>query len=248
MRPKESKLSVSTMKSGKRSSSQRDGDRFKPTKREANRLDKLDRIKRAAATLFSEQGYDEATTREIAAKAEVALGTLFTYATNKRDLLFLIANDLLDETGELAAVSIQANRSLIDNFIVFCALHYRALGAEPELSKLFLRELLFYDSGTQALRAKENRTRLLHTLARMVGNAHRRGEIELPMMADAIGWVLFSILQAEIRRWIASDDLDFVEGLSHLWSTTALMLNGFSKRPVPINPSRAHIQALLAKL
>ena len=60
--------------------------------RERNRRDKLQRITAAARALFVEKGFDETTTREIARRADVALGTLFLYATDKRDLLFLICH------------------------------------------------------------------------------------------------------------------------------------------------------------
>src|SRR5258707_6733633 len=61
--------------------------------RERNKRDKLLRIKNAAQELFVSKGYDDTTTREIAVRAGVGMGTVFTYAANKRDLLFLIAND-----------------------------------------------------------------------------------------------------------------------------------------------------------
>jgi AcrR family transcriptional regulator len=92
-------------------------------------------------------GYDEATTRQIAKKAGVAPGTVFTYASTKRDLLFLVSNDLLDEARHQAEASFQRNRSLQHNFVAFCATFYRVLQAQPELSKLVFRELLFYEKG-----------------------------------------------------------------------------------------------------
>jgi AcrR family transcriptional regulator len=46
------------------------------------------RLREAAHKVFLERGYEGATTREIAARAEIAMGTLFIYATEKRDLLF----------------------------------------------------------------------------------------------------------------------------------------------------------------
>ena len=61
--------------------------------RERNKLDKLRRIKKAARELFIARGFDDTTTREIAARAGVGMGTVFLYADNKRDLLFLTAND-----------------------------------------------------------------------------------------------------------------------------------------------------------
>ena len=59
-------------------------------RRERNRQDKRERIRDAAEDLFNECGYDAATTRDIAHRAGVSLGTLFNYADDKRDLIFLI--------------------------------------------------------------------------------------------------------------------------------------------------------------
>ena len=64
--------------------------------RERNKIDKLRRIKDAARELFIEKGFDDTMTREIAIRAGVGLGTIFIYAANKRDLLFLIVNDELE--------------------------------------------------------------------------------------------------------------------------------------------------------
>ena len=152
----------------------------KPGKREANKLDKLERVKRAARQLFTTVGYDEATTRQIAKKAGVALGTVFTYATTKRDLLFLVSNDLLDEARHKAEASFQRNRTIQHNFVMFCAVFYRVLHAQPELSKLVFRELLFYDSGIHSMRALANRARTLKNIEALVVNAQERGEIRLP--------------------------------------------------------------------
>jgi len=57
-------------------------------KRQRNKVDKLLRIKAAARHLFVSRGYDDTTTREIALRAGVGMGTVFIYAANKRDLLF----------------------------------------------------------------------------------------------------------------------------------------------------------------
>jgi AcrR family transcriptional regulator len=216
-----------------------------PGRREANKLDKLDRIKRAARELFTTAGYDEATTRQIAKKAGVALGTVFTYASTKRDLLFLVSNDLLDEGRHLAEASFQRNRSLQHNFIAFCAVFYRVLQAQPDLSKLVFRELLFYDSGIHSVRALANRARTLKSIEALVVNARERGEIRLPEPPDFIAWLLFSVFQAENRRWLGLERRDLEEGLSHLWSSVAVVLNGLSVRPAPEKPARAVLRDII---
>jgi TetR/AcrR family transcriptional regulator, cholesterol catabolism regulator len=219
-----------------------------PGKREANKRDKLDRVKRAARELFTTVGYDEATTRQIAEKAGVALGTVFTYATTKRDLLFLVSNDLLDEARGRAGASFQQNRSLAHNFVVFCGVFYKVLHAQPELSKLVFRELLFYDSGIHATRALANRTGTLKTIEALVVNAEERGEIRLSEPPDFIAWLLFSIFQAENRRWLALQRRDLDEGLAHLWSSVAVVLNGLSAKSTPQQPPRALLRRIMAEL
>src|ERR1700719_3245717 len=81
--------------------------------RERNKLDKFRRIKEAASELFIRKGYDDTTTREIAVRAGVGLGTIFVYAENKRDLLFLIVNDELENVTLEAEASIDPAASLL---------------------------------------------------------------------------------------------------------------------------------------
>jgi AcrR family transcriptional regulator len=219
-----------------------------PGRREANKLDKLNRVKQAARELFTTVGYDEATTRQIAKKAGVALGTVFTYATTKRDLLFLVSNDLLDEARHRAEASFQRNRSLQHNFVAFCAVFYKVLQAQPELSKLVFRELLFYDSGIHSMRALANRARTLKSIEALVVHARERGEIRLPEPPDFIAWLLFSIFQAENRRWLALERRDLGEGLTHLWSSVTVVLNGLSVRPAPRKPARAALRQIIDEL
>jgi AcrR family transcriptional regulator len=221
-----------------------DTDILPQSKREANKLDKVTRIKQAARELFVVHGYDETTTREIAARAGVALGTLFSYATNKRDLLFLVGNDLLEQTRLQAQQSIE-DRFILENFVVFSAYHYAALSVEPTLSKLILRELLFYDSGIQAIRAIENRALLLKNLETMIEISSARGEIELPVQASVVCSILFEILQGEIRRWLGTGALDLLEGIGRLWTSAALVINGISKQRVPLIPEKRRLRVLV---
>src|ERR1700730_18729732 len=73
--------------------------------REQNKVEKSQRIRIAARELFSKHGYESATLRQIAKRAHVGLGTVFNYAQDKRDLVFLIFNE------ELAAVTDRALRA-----------------------------------------------------------------------------------------------------------------------------------------
>lgn len=80
-----------------------------PPKRTARRQRQITRRKKeildAAARIFAEKGYANATTREIAEAADLAEGTLYNYYGSKRDILLSI----LDET--LAVVDAMFDRA-----------------------------------------------------------------------------------------------------------------------------------------
>ena len=112
--------------------------------RARNKLDKLRRIKEAAQTLFVAKGFDETTMREIAVRAGVGLGTIFLYAKDKRDLLFLTINEPLESITREAEDAVDPEALLIDNLLAIAKRHYHFFGQQPALSRLALREMIFY--------------------------------------------------------------------------------------------------------
>jgi AcrR family transcriptional regulator len=195
-------------------------------KREANKQDKLRRIKAAARELFLLRGFDDTTTREIARRADVALGTLFTYASNKRDLLFLVGNDALESLSRPAAQNIRQDRPLIENLIAIFRPLYKFFGTNPTLSKLLLREFEFYDSGEQADRAMTTRMQMIAAATAAVEVAISRREIVTPDDASRIGWVIFSIYQAEIRLWLRSDKRSLGSAIARLKRSLLVVVRG----------------------
>ena len=142
--------------------------------RARNKLDKLRRIKDAAQTLFVAKGFDDTTMREIAVRAGVGLGTIFLYAKDKRDLLFLTINEALENVTNEAENAVDPKEPLIDNLLAIAKLHYRFFGQQPALSRLVLREMIFYESGAQAPPFHKTRERLI----RLFGRTDRTGDCE----------------------------------------------------------------------
>lgn len=197
-----------------------------PGKRELNKLDKLRRIKQAARELFLSRGFDDTTTREIARRADVALGTLFTYASNKRDLLFLVGNDALESLSQPAAENLCPDLPLIQNLIAVFRPLYKFFGLHPKLSKLLLREFEFYDSGEQAKRAMTTRLQMIAAATEAVRIAKAKREIETVDDPSTIGWVIFSIYQAEIRLWLRGEDRDIARGIARLKRSLLVVVRG----------------------
>ncbi len=67
------------------------------TRRERRVAARKSQILEAAARVFSQKGYERATTREIAEAADVSEGTLYNYFSNKQALLIGVAKAYADE-------------------------------------------------------------------------------------------------------------------------------------------------------
>lgn len=199
-------------------------------RRELNKEDKLRRIKAAARKLFVSNGYDDASTREIAVKAGIALGTLFLYAADKRDLLFLVVNDELDDVATKAAQAVNPNAGLMSNLLAAFRPLYEFFGEEPRLSRLMLREMIFYETGAQAKRFMKTRDRMISLCVGIAEIAKRRREIRSSVDEQAAGEVLFAIFQIEVRRWLASRQLSLEKGLTRLEAAFSIAVTGLSRR------------------
>lgn len=66
-------------------------------RRERSKQEKLDRIIAAATVLFASRGVDEVTTAQIAERADIGTGTLFSYVKSKGELLLLVQNSLYSD-------------------------------------------------------------------------------------------------------------------------------------------------------
>jgi AcrR family transcriptional regulator len=196
--------------------------------RERNKLDKLRRIKEAASELFIRKGYDDTTTREIAVRAGVGLGTIFVYAATKRDLLFLLVNDDLQDVVEKATAGVRPVRPMLDNLLRVFQWHYRYFAQEPQLSRLVLREMSFYDTGPEAKKYLKTRERLIALITDIVRIAFEQKAIASTERPELIAWVIFSIYQIEVRHWLSSEELNLRRGLNALRRQLVLLMNGLS--------------------
>jgi AcrR family transcriptional regulator len=202
---------------------------FAPTDglRARNKLDKLRRIKEAAQNLFVAKGFDDTTMREIAVRAGVGLGTIFLYAKDKRDLLFLTINEPLQHITLQAEGAVNPESPLIENLLAIAKSHYRFFGEQPALARLALREMIFYDSGAQAASFQKTRERLIRLFGHTIELATANAEIVPSEPPLFVGWTLFCIFQVELRRRLASDVTHLPTGLRELERAFRLVIVGF---------------------
>jgi AcrR family transcriptional regulator len=199
--------------------------------REQNKFQKRQRIRAASRELFSKLGYDAATLRQIAHRAHVGLGTLFNYAQDKRDLVFLIFNEELSIVTDAALRIPDPHEPLLDQLLAISKCHYDYFGKDPALSRIMLKELVFYSEGKQAATFQEIRLRLLSGIEKFVWAAQKDRRIRSAEDPKIITRHLFFVFSAAIRWWIANPNPDPVTGLKDLRRLFALQFNGLQPAP-----------------
>ncbi len=201
--------------------------------REKKKLETRERIRAAAAELFTRHGYGAATMRQIAERAHVGLGTLFNYAEDKRDLVFLIFNEELNAITDVALAAPRPGQPLAAQLASVFAVHYRWLAEKPELARILLQELTFYSSGKQAATFHSIRKRLMDGIETLVRGAQGRKEIASREKASLIARHIFFTYSASLRWWIAAVHPDPEAGIRDLKRLLALQVGGLQagRRP-----------------
>src|SRR5262245_11764529 len=103
-------------------------------RRQRRKIEMRRRIREATREVFRRKGYEAATTREIAELADVAIGTLFAYAKDKRELLMMVINDDREALPEVE-YSAKDGQDALTVLMSFFEPRYRYWAKEPELSR-----------------------------------------------------------------------------------------------------------------
>lgn len=197
-------------------------------RREKRKLETRERIRAAAAELFTRRGYGAATMREIARRAHVGLGTLFNYAEDKRDLVFLIFNEELNAITDVALAAPRADQPLIDQLIAVFRVHYRWLAEKPALARILLQELTFYSSGKQAATFLGTRKRLIDGIEQLIARSQERNKIRSAESPEVIARHIFFVYSASLRWWIAAPRPRPEKGVADLRRLLELQFRGLS--------------------
>lgn len=214
--------------------------------RDQKKADKLLRIKSAAARLFTELGYEAATMRTIASRAGVAVGTLFLYAKDKRDLVFLIFNEELDNTLERAFRSADPETPFLDQLVSVFSTFYAEFSKNAALSRILLKELTFLSEGIHSERFRERRRTMMKKIAALVAAAQANGSIRSRDNPAFIAHHIFFIFTGAIRSWFAGEKFELPAGVAELRAHFKLHLTGLDPAPQRRSAKRAASSRRLA--
>lgn len=97
----------------------------------------------AARALFAERGYSATRTRDIAAAAGIATGTLFNYAPTKEAIVLLVWKSRATALMESGLAAASAASDPVDGVVALFGPIYEFYGEDLELGRLFLQQATY---------------------------------------------------------------------------------------------------------
>ncbi len=200
-----------------------------PGARERSRLETIDRIVVTARKLLAEQGYDATTTRQVATKAGLGVGTLFNYVKDKRDLIYLILNKDLLLVTEVSLEAPKTWQTFPDKVLSIFEHHYRFFASEPTLSRILLTEAVEHAPGFHLQELIAVRAAIIDGLERVVAAAQEAGEIKSNRHASLIARSIFFVHSANVRWWLDTPNIpDWRVGLRQFGELLELQIEGLT--------------------
>ncbi|MCP4358914.1 MAG: TetR/AcrR family transcriptional regulator [Chloroflexi bacterium] len=196
------------------------------TRRERRIAARKFQILDAAASIFSQKGYQNTTTKEIAAAASVSEGTLYNYFANKRELLIGVAQAYADEV--VTDIESVQGESFEDMLSQIMANRFRR-GRERRLFMLFLHESRL-NADVYQYYVEETMHRIIDVTEQRVRALIKQGQMR-PVDPEIAGRMMSATIMGFAALFELGMTLDQASPESLGAQITDIFLNGLRARP-----------------
>jgi AcrR family transcriptional regulator len=194
-----------------------------------HKRDKRERLRAAAWYLFTTVGYAETTTRAIAERAGIATGTLFLYARDKTDLLFLVFEERLREAVEDGFRTLPADATMNEQVLHLFERLFAMYGESASVARQFVKELPGAD-GPNADRVNGLTLAFLQRVAGIVERAQERGEVRKSALPLLVAQTIFAVYYMSLMTWLTGFNSLETALDPLLRSTMDLLMEGLAAR------------------
>jgi AcrR family transcriptional regulator len=158
-----------------------------------------DRVIQAAMDLASSGGYDDVQMREVAARADVALGTLYRYFSSKDQLLVAVLAFWAKELQQQIGARPPRGASPADRVSEVLRRAARALDLAPQLTSALVTAMSTLSADDPP--ALEATREVYVTVTEIIRGATREGEEISDAVIRVLAMVWFAALFARVRGW-----------------------------------------------
>ena len=159
-------------------------------------------IQEAAYALFDQNGYEKTTMREVAKKAGVGLGTIFTHFPDKSSLLAAAFIEDLDDIIKKAFVSLP-KKNIIKQLEHMVSAIYGFYAKRPNFSRILIKESLFLQ-GPYGQNLENQLSMFLEQIGLLFHNAQNNKELSKDLTIEqyilAFGSFYFQSLHSGLRN------------------------------------------------
>lgn len=170
---------------------------------------KKELIRQAAIDVIAENGFHDATIEKIAAKAKVAVGTVYNYFENKERILDYIFQVEYEKRVDFLGKLAKENQNPLDKIGKVMAFHFSELKQNPNLAKVILKERSFNKQD------KMNNIKKFEKLPNYIRQIIQDG-IDKSLLrkcnAEILSVALFGCIEAVMTRFIIENEQN---GKSH---------------------------------
>ena len=174
-----------------------------PTERPRTTADKHDRILDAAIDVFAEKGFHHARISDIAAKAEVADGTIYLYFRNKDDVLITIFEEKMGVLIEGLKLVWEGVDDPLERIRTFARYHFKQVQDHEALAEVLQIELRLSNKFLKEYRPTQL-WEYLNGFAGIVRDGQERGVIRQVDTFSSM-WAFFGALDEIAMQWVLAN-------------------------------------------
>lgn len=178
--------------------------------RARQKADRRQRILESASHLFQKMGYEAARIEDIAEGAELSVGTLYNYYTNKGDILVATVAMEVEEVLELGETTVLADhRSVAEALEMLVGEYYdhSLMYLSKEMWRTAMALSIQQPETPFSRRYTELDGRLSRQVCALMLHLQRRGIVRQDVDAHAVGELLFNNLNMMFIEFVKSDGM-----------------------------------------
>lgn len=167
--------------------------------------EKYQRILDAAVAVFAERGFHSSRVSDIAARADVADGTIYLYFKNKEEILMAAINTAFDAFMKHARTEIAPITSPIDKLRRLAYLHLQAMGSNRNMAIVFQMEL------RQSVRflgafSHHQMVEYLGLVRECIRQGQKQGVFRPELQEKIAANCFFGALDEMVTSWVLADE------------------------------------------
>lgn len=190
------------------------------------RDDKRSRILRAAIDTFAEKGYFNARVSDVAARAEVADGTIYLYFKGKEDLLLSIFSRSMRDYLRFLEERLEGLDDPADRLERLIGAHFESIGEDRNLAIVAQIELR-HTQKFMALFSHRELAEYLEMIREIVSEGQRRAVFRSDVNPQLAAKAIFGVLDEMVTSWILSEKDEPLGAVAP--AVTSLILGGLRK-------------------